>query len=183
MDFVTPNEISLKFWTSLKTVYNYISKYKSKIRIKKEFWKTFVNLSDFEILFTKNIQSIQWEEIKILKNESNNEVWTLKINIETLQNNYNTLFEQKKNSDNYNLALQEQVSKYALLLNEEKSEKKELMEKYEGLQKEYHSSALQFAKEKLKLTKSFYLLLWITLAIIILFGVFFWKNLFNISKN
>jgi len=42
--------------------------------------------------------------------------------------------------EKYNLALQDQVSKYALLFKEEKEEKRELIQKYDNLQTEYHTS-------------------------------------------
>lgn len=59
----------------------------------------------------------------------------------------------------YNSNLQEQVNKYAILLSEEKEEKKGRMEKYDGLQNKYHTQTESFSKERMVLTRKFYLVL------------------------
>lgn len=58
MSYLLPPQIAEQYKTSLKTVYNYLSKYPSQIRIKKEFWKKYVNVEDFEKCFTKDIQNL-----------------------------------------------------------------------------------------------------------------------------
>lgn len=179
MTYVLPKQIALKHNVSLKTIYNYISKYSDKIRISKQYWKTYIFEPDFEKYYSKDFQEIQniplWEEnTQWLK-----EFWTLKKDFEVLQNNFTTLSEEKNNTDKYNLALQDQLSKYGLLLIDERAEKKELLQKYENLQQQFNDSIVNFSKEKIKQAKAFYLLLWIVIVFIVLAIILFWKPLIN----
>lgn len=175
MDFVTPKELSLKYNVSLKTIYNYITKRGSKIHARKEFWKTLFSLKDFEDLFTKGIQNIQEPLQRDLGNQSDNISWSIEKNFEKLQNDYKIVSQEKNDLQNYNLVLQDQATKYALLFNDEKAERKELFQKYETLQEQHRTTSLQYEKEKANRAKYFYLLLWITIITLVLLFMLNWK--------
>lgn len=177
MDFVTPKELSLKFNVSLKTIYNYITKRGSKIHTRKEFWKTLFSLKDFEDLFTKGIQNIQQPLQRDLQNQSDNILWSIDKNFEKLQNDYKIVSQEKNDLQNYNLVLQDQATKYALLFNDEKTERKELFQKYETLQEQHRTTSLQYEKEKANRAKYFYLLLWITVVVLALLFILNWKDI------
>lgn len=88
----------------------------------------------------------------------------LQKSLQTLQHENVAIKEQSTNLNKYNSTLQEQVGKYAMLLSEEKSERKELIVKYDTMQ-----NTLQNKVEKL--TMRFYFLFGIAvimLAILIL---------------
>jgi len=165
MDFVTPKELSLKYNVSLKTIYNYVSKWDSKIKTRKEFWKTLISLNDFEHLFWKGVQNVQEFTNNESKNNNRSTLWTIENDFEELQKNYNLISQEKENLQNYNLALQEQATKYALLFNDEKNERKELYKKYEDLQSLHYSDSMKYEKEKANRQRNFFFLLWISLVV------------------
>lgn len=177
MDFVTPKELSLKYNVSLKTIYNYITKRGSKIHTRKEFWKTLFSLKDFEDLFTKGIQNLQQSSQKNTESKSDNILWNIEKNFEKLQNDYKIVSQEKNDLQNYNLVLQDQATKYALLFNDEKTERKELFQKYEILQEQHRSTSLQYEKEKANRAKYFYLLLWITIITLVVLIILNWKDI------
>ena len=76
-----------------------------------------------------------------------------------VQNDFKEIATENTNLKKHNSNLQEQVSKYAMLLTEEKNEKKDLMGKYDVLQEKYHQQGEQFSVERVKLSRNFYLVL------------------------
>ena len=172
MTYVLPNDIAFKYRVSLKTVYNQLSKWKSKIRTQKQNWKTFVFLPDFENFYSKTFQSIAEKEVR---NMNETILWKYDPDFEKLQNDFKLVSEQKANVEKYNLALQDQVSKYAMLFKEEKIEKQELMQKYDSLQNEYRTSTINYEKEKSNLQKYMYLILWILIITVIFAGFRYFK--------
>ena len=85
-----------------------------------------------------------------------------------LQNELSTIQLDNQRLSKVNLNLEDQLSKYAILLSDEKSEKKEIYEKYDSLQENYTNEIRNHAKEKLHRTKRYYLLLALCLSIIFL---------------
>jgi len=157
MSFIQVKEVAENFEVSLKTIYNYLHKYPKKIRREKRFWKTFVEIEDFQNIFEDSLQinsnysipsppSKTFEpELKDSKQDS------------IVQTEFKEFISENTNLKKVNTNLQEQVSKYALLLSEEKSEKKDLMTKYDSLQDKYHEQSQQFSVERVKLSRNFYL--------------------------
>lgn len=194
MPYELPNAIATKHSISLKTVYNYLSKYSSKIRTKKEFWKKFVNIEDFEKFYLQSIQGFKyspennsnglefwifWNNMETIENTASNPVQNLQNTtaihqlsdsvwnsfetsesdlqkIQKLQTDYETIMNEKANSEKYNMMLQDQVSKYSLLAIDEKNEKKEWIAKYDTMQ-----------KKLLNATKQTYLLIGVCIALTI----------------
>lgn len=162
MQYYKPSEIAGKFEISVKTVYNHINKYPDKIRTKKEFWKTYVNFEDFENLYFKNYNNIS----KTFPDKE-------KRNIETdskLQDSYKELSVQVENLKKQNNNLHEQTNKYAILFKEEKLEKNERIQKYDKIQSLLNEKVIEFGNEKYKLSKRFYILLWISIMLILIIG-------------
>lgn len=78
---------------------------------------------------------------------------------EDLQKNYNLVSQQKEDLQSYNLSLQDQATKYALLFNEEKNERKELYKKFEDLQSLHYNDSMKYEKEKATRQRNFFFLL------------------------
>ena len=173
MTYVLPNDIAFNYKISLKTVYNQLSKRGNKIRTQKQNWKTFVFLPDFEKFYSKTFQSVTKQNIE---REGETDFWKQNPDFEKLQNDFKIVSQEKENVEKYNLALQDQVSKYALLFKEEKGEKQDLMQKYDNLQKEYHTSTIKYEREKSNLQKYIYLMLWIVIITIISVGLWYFKT-------
>lgn len=79
----------------------------------------------------------------------------------------------------HNETLQDQVSKYAIRFSDEKREKQELLEKYDGLQKDFHEKVESLYREKSGIEKKysfsvgiavFLLLLVVGISILFFFG-------------
>lgn len=159
MSYVPTKELSENFEVSLKTIYNYLKRYKKEIRTSKKFWKTFVNSEDFQKVF-HNANSVTdenpGEKVTEGKPES---VPTNKPQATSFQKELVEISVENTQLKKYNSNLQEQVNKYAILLSEEKEEKKWWMDKYDNLQNRYHSQTEDFSKERIVLTRKFYLVL------------------------
>ena len=64
--------------------------------------------------------------------------------------------------------LQTQVNEYVLMYKAEKNEKLDLMNKYDTLQEKYHQQSDSFSKERVNLSRKFYLLLGGSVSILLL---------------
>jgi Fe2+ transport system protein B len=89
-----------------------------------------------------------------------------------LENENSILLQENEHLQKYNVNLQDQTSKYALMLTEEKKEKKDIMEKYDTVQREYSSKVESLLREKVLIEKKYYLLLGISVVVIIFLGWF-----------
>jgi len=174
MEYLLPKEISSKFWVSLKTVYNYLTKYKDKIRIRKENWKRFVNCNDLQKILQNDTKTKDVVVVESGQKEG-------KVDFVNLQNDLQSLQSKTNDLQKYNNNLQEQVTKYALMLSDEKNEKKDLLQKYDELQITYNWKVEEFGKEKVRYTKKFYLLLSIVFVLVGLSVVFFLLYYFDIT--
>ena len=158
MEYQLPKDLSDQFSISLKTVYNYLKRYPEKIRTKTEFWKTFVNLNDFtKILQEAWIIDAPSPAPTKEKAESWND-WKTSEADWTFQKEYNQLVQQNASLEKVKNNLTEQVNKYAILLSEEKSERKAISEKFERLQSAYNENIERFSSEKINRSKRVYLL-------------------------
>ena len=168
MTFVLPPTLAQQFSISLKTVYNYINKHQDKIRTKKEFWKRVVNLEDFTTVLQKQYEVSYpiWNNVnqKEASEEKKND-WN---DFETIQKENKEITEENMNLKKYNANLEDQVWKYGLLLTQEKAEKKEILNKYEGLQNQYNEKVEELGNEKVKATKRYYSLLILCFIILII---------------
>ncbi len=97
------------------------------------------------------MQTVSQVAISNTKSESIREVAVLQTDLQKLQNEHETVKERTLSLQKINNNLENSLSKYALLLSEEKNERKELMEKYDHLQNKYHI-------EIQKAVKKYYLL-------------------------
>lgn len=176
MEYVLPPQLSDTFSISLKTVYNYLSKYSDKIRTRKEYWKTVVHFEDFEKVFQGMVQLYNSPSIPEPKetttSRSGNEDWTLNEKLWTIQKDYNIVVQKVQDLEKYNSNLEDQVSKYAILLREEKTEKKELFEKFEGLQNQYNQKVEEFSNSRVaRINRYNTMLILCIVAIIIMIGL------------
>jgi DNA repair exonuclease SbcCD ATPase subunit len=85
-----------------------------------------------------------------------------------LQNELSSFQQDNQRLSKVNSNLEDQLSKYAILLHDEKSERKEITEKYDSLQEKFTDEIRVHAKEKIHRTKRYYLLLALCFSIIIL---------------
>lgn len=159
MSYLPTKKLSENFEVSLKTIYNYLHKHKKEIRTQKKFWKTFVHSEDFSKVFqnANNIDTNDQQEPPPQKEIES--LWTSKPQTSNVQKEMIEATVENTQLKRYNSNLQEQVNKYAILLSEEKEEKKGRMEKYDGLQNKYHTQTESFSKERMVLTRKFYLVL------------------------
>lgn len=148
MAFKLPKDIAQQFWISQKTVYNYLSKYREKISTKKEYWKTFVSVKEFENVLQKVYVSIPSELQESSKKERIELVWK-----DTESKDMEYILSKNKNLEKVNRNLEEQIQKYAIYLSEEKNEKKDILVKYENLQKIHLEKVESFGFERIKYTK------------------------------
>ena len=63
------------------------------------------------------------------------------------------ILSKNKNLEKVNRNLEEQIQKYAIYLSEEKNEKKDILVKYENLQKIHLEKVESFGFERIKYTK------------------------------
>ncbi len=80
---------------------------------------------------------------------------------------YTLALQRSDDLEKYNINLQEQLSKYAILLTEEKAEKKEVIVKYDTLQNEFHEKVESLFREKALFEKRYFLLLGFLILLII----------------
>ena len=168
MDFVTPKDLLNHFECSLKTIYNHINKSKWKIRTRKINWKKFVHFEDFKIAYNGGLQSdynaLQDEPKSIdIKNISPSESPVSKLQNE-LQKTVDSVNQLSKRNSN----LEEQISKYWILLTEEKKEKKEILTKFTNLQSELTERVEAFSKERLRRAKKYYIILGVCVVLMII---------------
>lgn len=176
MSYQLPKDIAEQFGVSLKTVYNYISKYPSKIRKKKEFWKTYVSFEDFEKAFQWNVQSYNMPSKNLQspenKSETESQDWTL-------QNDYEYAIQKIEFLEKQNTNLQEHANTFAIQLREEKNEKKNLFEKFERLQNQYNDKVEAFSLERIKRLKRYNGILVLCVVVLIILAGFVLPDVLN----
>lgn len=181
MRYLLPQDIVNELWISLKTVYNYISKYGNKIRTERRNWKTFVNFEDLQNYLQTWLQNIQSDyknddvidkgnavDISILKQD-----WKLQSDYNKLQSNYSSVIERVEQLNKMSSNYQDMAQKYAIRLSEEKDEKKALQEKYDALEKSYLDKIDAYSLLQVGSVKKLYLSFWVVAVLIILFGLLF----------
>ncbi len=167
MEYVPVNELAHRFEISVQTVYNYLNKYKGKVRTKKEFWKTFINLEDFTNFLQPPLKHFEKRE-ETPQNVANfQDIENLKKGFSKLENDYELVIQRSEDLEKYNVNLQEQLSRYGIMLTEEKTEKKEILTKYEMVQKEYHEKVESLFREKSLFEKRYFLLLGFVVLLIV----------------
>lgn len=159
MEFIHVRELSEKFQISVQTVYNYLEKYSGKIRTKREFGKKYVCLEDFTNFIQPTLQTFTNPIENTYSNSPPQEFEKLKTDFWKLETEYKIVAQKTEDLNKHNLNLQDQLSKYAILLTEEKAEKKDLLVKYDTVQKEYNAKVESLFREKSLFEKRYYLVL------------------------
>lgn len=159
MEFVHVRELAQKFDVSVQTIYNQLEKHREKVRTKKEFWKTYVCLEDFTNFIQTPLQTFTNKIENTPPNNTLPEFEKLKTEYGKLETDYKIVSEKTEELNRYNLSIQDQLSKYALLLSDEKNEKKDLLVKYDTIQKEYNQKVESLFREKSLFEKRYYLIL------------------------
>lgn len=166
MEYLLPKDLSFKFNTSLKTVYNYINKYGDKIRTKKEYWKTLVSLQDFTEVFQKVTNQYSNPVWKVTEKQTETvvekEVWTPTEPDSELQEAFNAVLSKKEELEVVLDEKERQLAKYGELYMDVKKEKKELETKFDSLQKEHITRIEDHANELIQSAKKYSRLLIIT---------------------
>ncbi len=157
----------MQFDISLQTVYNYLAKHEGNIRIKKEFWKTFINLEDFTNFLQPPLKHFEKREETPQTVANFQDIENLKKGFSKLENEYELVIQRSEDLEKYNVNLQEQLTRYGIMLTEEKTEKKEILTKYETVQKEYHEKVESLFREKSLFEKRYFLLLGFVILLIV----------------
>jgi hypothetical protein len=76
---------------------------------------------------------------------------------------------------------QDQLNKYAIMLREERNEKKDLLDKYENLRVEYTHKIEEHADERVKISQRYYLLLGIVIVLLFVTIYFAVNSLLDVS--
>ena len=163
MEYISIKAIAEKFAIPTRTVYDKVKK-NQNIRTKIEWRTKLIHIADFAKIATKGFQTFPQIAISEPKNESINEVAILQKTVAILQSEKEAVKEKSLSLQKVNTNLENSLSKYGLLLSEEKNEKKELIDKYDKLQNRYHIDLQE-------LTKKYYLILGISLILILWFSV------------
>lgn len=172
MSYVLPKDLSNKFSISLQTVYNYLNKHEWSIRTKKEFGKTYIHLDDFTNYFQPVSNTIESPLKSNYTTEDSSDLKDLEKSFQKLESDHTILLQENESLQKYNVNLQDQASKYAIMLAEEKKEKKDIMDKYETVQKEYHTKVESLLREKVFIERKYYLLLGIAIVLLVFLGWF-----------
>ena len=187
MEYVLPKALAKTHSISLKTVYNYLSKYPDRIKVRREFWKRVVNQNDFWKIVKRQLQNYKivsnTPPVIPVKTESWKQLWTIENNFESLQSEFNLVTIKQEELTKQNRNLTEQANNLVVWLNDEKNAKKELEGKYDQLQGNYNDKIESFSLEKIKLLKRYYLVLSLSLvcALVLFFFQlptlldYFWK--------
>lgn len=147
MSYLLPKELSYQLKISEKTVYNYINKHRDKIRVKKEFWKTFVHSEDFTNVLQKiySMRSNMFQQATEPDDEKT--IWSDSESFQQIKSDDFEYLQSKNESlEKQNNNLTEQLNKYAILLREEKNEKLDLVSKYDDLNKQHVNKVEEFGK-------------------------------------
>lgn len=168
MAFVLPRDISQKYQISLQTVYNYLTKYEGKIRTKKDFWKTFIEMEDFTTLFQANLHPFENQIENHQPSADFKEVENLKESVTKVETEYQLVLQRTEDLEKYNLNLQEQLTRYGIMLTEEKAEKKDIFTKLEAVQTEYLQKVESLFREKSMFEKRYHLVLGFLIVLLIL---------------
>ncbi len=156
---LTPPELATKLNVSLRTVYNYIDVYKKSIATHKVWNKTFYSYDDLKKAlqqWNNNLQSpLQSNTQKA--GEFVGEEGSLQ-DFAKLQNELQTLKQEKDDLNKYNTTLQDNANKYALAFKEERQEKEKRINEYTKINDKYNNALTDFTKEKVKYTRYVYIL-------------------------
>lgn len=182
MTYVLPKDLSHKFWISLQTVYNHLSKYEGKIRTKSEFWKTFIDLESFSNVLQSRLKPFEKIDEEAAKNEDFQDVENFKKGFNKLEGDYQLAIQRTEDLEKYNINLQEQLSRYGIMLSEEKAEKKDALVKYDTLQKEFHEKVESLFREKSLFEKRYFLVLGFLILLIIFIAWTVIPPLFGVEK-
>ena len=167
MEYVLPKDISNKFGISIQTVYNYLTKFEWKIRLKKEFSKTFINLEDFTNILQPALQPFKTGVENTHTVADFPDIENFKKDFQKLESDYSIVIQRTEDLEKYNVNLQEQLSRYAIMLTEEKNEKKEILTKHEATQKEFLEKVESLFREKSLFERRYFLLLGFVILLII----------------
>lgn len=186
MEYLLPKEISERLWISLKTVYNYLTKYKGQILTKRSEWKTFVNFESFQNILqntlqtdTKPLITNSWDTND--KQDFENIV-TLQNQLQNLQTDFERVNDEKTNLEKYNTNLTDQVNKFALALSNEKKEKEDIMKRADEIQEKYTATIESFSKERVSYTRKIYLLVWVILVLVTIILCYIGFNYLTLMK-
>lgn len=171
MERLLPPEISSRLNLSLKTVYNYLTKYKGQIEIKKSEWKTFVNFESFQNVIQTPLQTdtrpFTIQDTKSNQNQGFENIVNLQKQLQTLQTDFERVSDEKTSLEKYNNNLTDQINKFALALSDERKEKGDLLKRHEELQDKYNAKIEEFSKERNGYIRKISTLWWLLLALVL----------------
>lgn len=148
------------------------------------FWNT---NEGFEISPSNPLQFYKEGSENVARSPANHQlaegVWTFESEVQKLQSELQSKADKEAQLQKHNLALQDQLSKYGLLLSDEKVEKKDLFEKYVGLQSELQTKTETFGQQRTKLAQRLYLFIGLSIALTIAVFALLLPYLLNLRKQ
>lgn len=167
MPYLLPKELSIEFKTSLQTIYNYIRKPWNHIRTRKEGGKTYIHQEDFKTAFQPHLKELENRFKVESKISTESDFQKFKEGFKVVENEKIELAEKNIQLNKFNLALEDKVSKYALLLSEEKEEKRQFISQNESLQKELRDKIELFGNEKVNWARKYYFAIGVSVILFI----------------
>ena len=125
-----------------------------------------VNIEDFTNVFQQSVQFYNNGSKPVGENQADKPLWNDNEECAKIQKQYGLVLQQKQDLEKYNLNLQDQATKYALMRREEKDEKNEVLNKFETLQNQYNNKLESFSFERLKRARKYHLLFGITIFLL-----------------
>ena len=125
-------------------------------------------LQDFEYQLNPPVQYYNSPPSEISQNQPIYSYPEKNEEIEKLQQEFKLVTEKVESLEKYNTNLQDQASKYALALKDEKNEKIELLQKYDTLNADFTKKIEIHTKEKISWLKKYYTVTALLLVSVIL---------------
>lgn len=127
----------------------------------------------------KSFENLEKIEDSTAKNQDFQDVENFKKGFNKLEGDYQLAIQRTEDLEKYNLNLQEQLSRYGILLSEQKAETKDALVKYDTLQKEFHEKVESLFREKSLFEKRYFLILGLfilTILFLIAVLIFFYPQ-------
>jgi len=116
-------------------------------------------LESFTNVLQQRLKPFELESQNHIENNTFQQPENFKSDLKELEKEHAIVLQQKENLEKYNLNLQEQISRYGILLTEQKAETREALVKYDTLQKEFHEKVESLFREKSLFEKRYFLVL------------------------
>ena len=170
MEYLSIKALSAKFAMPERTVYYNIAN-KKKIRRKKQWRTTLANFADFAKYCNLDVQDLQTVATSIPESKWIKDIANSQPLLAKLQNENQYLTDKTADLQKFNSNLQKQANEYALALQAEKNEKKEILDQNNTIQTELKQRMDVFAKKELEWARKYYLAIGLVMLLLLAFAM------------